>query len=65
MTHPFQNPEYMHLYCTKSCGICGGSGGNCQDENKFCPDWAKSGHCTNPEYQAYMLLRCKNSCKKC
>ncbi|KAK7080398.1 Meprin A subunit beta [Halocaridina rubra] len=36
---------------------------NCEDEHRFCSDWASRGYCTlNP---GYMLVNCKKSCDNC
>ena len=44
------------------CVVWPGSDRICMDENRYCAFWAARGDCkTNPDY---MLLRCKQSCKK-
>ena len=58
-----KNPEYMNIYCAKSCGVCKGK--SCEDENKFCGDWAKNGYCKSKKFKGYMTLRCKKSCGHC
>ena len=36
MNH-FRNPDYMNIYCAKSCDRCSG---DCEDESQDCPTWA-------------------------
>ena len=58
------NPEYMNVYCAKSCGVCGGNK-SCKNDNDFCDAWADKGHCKSKKYIGYMKLRCRKSCKLC
>merc|ERR550534_1743085 len=59
-----KNPDYMLLYCKKSCKTCaGGRPSACTDQNQHCPGWASRGECEkNPNY---MLVNCQKSCKIC
>lgn len=59
-----KNPEYMNIYCAKSCGKCKAQNA-CEDENDFCQSWKTKGYCTNSKYANYMKLRCKKSCGQC
>ena len=60
-----KNPEYMNIYCARSCGKCKAEGGNCKDDNDYCEAWAEKGYCTKGNHVNYMKLRCKRACGKC
>merc|ERR1719270_700061 len=57
------NPEYMNIYCARSCGLCKDK--SCKNDNEFCDAWQKKGHCTSKKYSGYMKLRCRKSCGIC
>lgn len=53
--------KFMTANCPKTCGRCGGGGGeSCQDKNRKCPGWAS--YCSNNEY---VQKNCKKTCNTC
>jgi len=59
-----KNPQYMNLYCKKSCKKCQSE--PCKDEKDDCPYWANTKkYCKSSSYKNFMELRCKKSCKLC
>lgn len=43
-------------------GTGGGGGSSCQDKNRDCASWARSGYCRHYKYIQYMKANCCKSC---
>ena len=58
-----KSPEYMNVYCARSCGICKTE--ICNDQSRYCDAWAKRGHCKNLTHISYMRRNCRKACGFC
>ena len=38
---------------------------DCMDTGEYCEFWASEGHCTDPQYEGFMVGECRRSCGEC
>ncbi|XP_065055819.1 zinc metalloproteinase nas-4-like [Rhopilema esculentum] len=57
--------------CKKSCNRCSRPKPrpkpkpNCEDQNRYCPGWARAKYCNHQRYKSFMQRSCKKSCNFC